>query len=201
MTFGQIIKKLRHSANMTQEQLAEILSLSGQAVSRWENDIAMPDISVIPALANLFDVSCDYLLGVDISKKEEKVEEIIKRAEQCSAGQNKAATDIIREGLKEYPRSYRLMYYLLLYLDLYIQECSKEKLPDLLKESVYFGEQILNNCTEETIRFGTIHYLCQSYTKMGEIDKAKKLALSTGYRNKSKSSNHAFPNFSRNRTV
>ena len=40
MTFGQIIKKLRRDADMTQERLAEVLSVSAQAVSRWETDTA-----------------------------------------------------------------------------------------------------------------------------------------------------------------
>lgn len=65
MSFGKTIKKLRHDADMTQEKLAELLSISPQAVSRWETDIAMPDISLLPPLANLFGVTTDYLLGMD----------------------------------------------------------------------------------------------------------------------------------------
>ena len=63
MTFGQTIKVLRKEANMTQESLAELLSISPQAVSRWETDAAMPDISLLPPLANLFNVTTDYILG------------------------------------------------------------------------------------------------------------------------------------------
>lgn len=48
MSFGNIIKKLRSDRNMTQEQLAEVLSISAQAVSRWETNIALPDISLLP---------------------------------------------------------------------------------------------------------------------------------------------------------
>ncbi|MDE7281801.1 MAG: helix-turn-helix transcriptional regulator, partial [Ruminiclostridium sp.] len=70
MTFGQTIKKLRHDRSMTQEKLAELLSISPQAVSRWETDIAMPDISLLPPLANLFDVTTDYLLGMDTYQKD-----------------------------------------------------------------------------------------------------------------------------------
>ena len=62
MSFGQIIKKLRREADMTQERLAELLSVSAQAVSRWENDSAMPDVSLLAPLANLFHVTTDYLL-------------------------------------------------------------------------------------------------------------------------------------------
>ncbi len=70
MTFGQKIKKLRHEANMTQETLAELLSISPQAVSRWETDIAMPDISLFPPLANLFHTTTDYLLGMENYQKD-----------------------------------------------------------------------------------------------------------------------------------
>ena len=70
MTFGQTIKKLRKEANMTQENLAELLSISPQAVSRWETDVAMPDISLLPPLANLFDVTTDYLLGMETYQKD-----------------------------------------------------------------------------------------------------------------------------------
>ena len=70
MSFGQTIKKLRRNADMTQEQLAELLSISPQAVSRWETDVAMPDISLLPPLANLFDVTTDFLLGMDTYQKD-----------------------------------------------------------------------------------------------------------------------------------
>ena len=65
MTFGKIMKDLRRNANMTQEKLAEILNISPQAVSRWETDAAMPDISLLPPIANLFHVTTDYLLCMD----------------------------------------------------------------------------------------------------------------------------------------
>ena len=69
MTLGQRIKSLRKQENITQERLAELLSVSPQAVSRWETDVAMPDISLLPALANLFRVSTDYILGMEDYQK------------------------------------------------------------------------------------------------------------------------------------
>jgi len=70
MKFGQTIKSLRREANMTQENLAELLSISPQAISRWETDAAMPDISLLPPLANLFNVTTDYLLGMETYQKD-----------------------------------------------------------------------------------------------------------------------------------
>ncbi len=70
MSFGDKIKTLRRQSNYTQEKLAELLSISPQAVSRWETDVAMPDISLLPPIANLFGVSTDYLLGMDSYQKD-----------------------------------------------------------------------------------------------------------------------------------
>lgn len=59
MSFGKTIKNLRRKHDMTQERLADALSISPQAVSRWETDMAMPDISLIAPLCNLFHVTAD----------------------------------------------------------------------------------------------------------------------------------------------
>ena len=62
MSFGEVLKELRKEANMTQEQLAQRLAISPQAVSRWETGFAMPDISLIVPIAEVFEVSTDMLL-------------------------------------------------------------------------------------------------------------------------------------------
>lgn len=63
-TIGKRIMTLRKSRGWTQEQLAEKLGVSGQAVSKWENDVSCPDISLLPKLAEVFQVTTDSLLGV-----------------------------------------------------------------------------------------------------------------------------------------
>lgn len=65
MTIGKKIMSLRKEAGLTQEQLAEKLGISPQAVSKWENGISCPDISILPTLASLFHVTVDDLLGVE----------------------------------------------------------------------------------------------------------------------------------------
>ncbi|HBN86148.1 MAG TPA: XRE family transcriptional regulator, partial [Clostridiales bacterium] len=74
---GIKIKVLRKRMNITQEDLAERLGVSFQAVSKWETNAAYPDISMFPVLANFFNVTTDELLGVDLSKKKEKIAGII----------------------------------------------------------------------------------------------------------------------------
>lgn len=63
-TLGKRIAALRKEKGMTQEQLAEKVGVSAQAVSKWENDISCPDITLLPLLGDLFGVSVDELLGV-----------------------------------------------------------------------------------------------------------------------------------------
>lgn len=58
------IKQLRKAKNITQKELAEYLHVSFQTVSKWENGIAMPDISYLPALAMYFEVDVEVVLGM-----------------------------------------------------------------------------------------------------------------------------------------
>lgn len=62
MTFGEKLQRLRQRAGMSQDALAEKLNVSRQAVSRWERDETMPETDKVVLLADLFDVTTDYLL-------------------------------------------------------------------------------------------------------------------------------------------
>ena len=62
MMIGEAIKKRRTLLKLTQEELAEQLNVTPQAVSRWENDISLPDITLVPRIAGVLKISCDDLL-------------------------------------------------------------------------------------------------------------------------------------------
>lgn len=62
MTFGEKLKQARTQAGLTQEQLAETISVSRSAVAKWESDKGLPDIENLRAIAQLLHVSVDYLL-------------------------------------------------------------------------------------------------------------------------------------------
>ncbi len=68
MTFGEKLSKFRKENNYTQEQLAEILGVSRQSVSKWESDIAYPETDKLICLARLFKCSTDYFLMYDSEK-------------------------------------------------------------------------------------------------------------------------------------
>lgn len=62
MTFGEKLKVLRKEKGYSQEEFAELLHVSRQAVSKWESDRGMPEINTILQISNMFDVTLDYLL-------------------------------------------------------------------------------------------------------------------------------------------
>ena len=69
MTFGEKLSRLRKENNYTQEQLADILCVSRQSVSKWESDIAYPETAKLIEIGRLFDCSMDYLLKEEIIER------------------------------------------------------------------------------------------------------------------------------------
>ncbi len=70
MTFGEKLSRLRKEYNYTQEQLADILEVSRQSVSKWESDIAYPETEKLVRLGKLFHCSMDYLLNEEVTERQ-----------------------------------------------------------------------------------------------------------------------------------
>jgi len=64
-TLGSRIAENRKKSGITQDQLAEHMNVSPQAVSKWENDLSCPDISLLPQLADYFNITIDELMRGD----------------------------------------------------------------------------------------------------------------------------------------
>ena len=176
MSFGKTIKKLRREREMTQEQLAEILSISPQAVSRWETDVAMPDISLIAPLCNLFNITSDELLEIHLAQKQEHIKAICDEAEKhLQRGYLDEARNILENGLKKYPDNIELIYQLM-FLSFWQRNSTGDS--KYIDEAIKWGEQILKRSTEDHQRHGAIQILCYVYRDAGRIDEAIKLAKS-----------------------
>ena len=178
MNIGEIIKKLRKQKDMTQEQLAEYLNISPQAVSRWEINSTLPDIALIPALANIFDVSADVLLGIDVENKEKQIENIICCAEKHRKTDCEKAIFTLREGLKDYPNSYKIMECLMSCIGEVKREKTADEASILTNEIIKLGEKILAECTDDICRLRTLSNLCYVYStpEAGMTEKAIELA-------------------------
>lgn len=70
MTLGEKLSKLRKEYNYTQEQLADILGVTRQSISKWESDIAYPETDKLIKMGKLFECSMDYLFNEDITEKQ-----------------------------------------------------------------------------------------------------------------------------------
>lgn len=92
MTVGEKITKLRKEQNLTQEQLAEILKVSRQSVSKWEHDSAYPDTEKLIKIGKIFDCSLDYLLK----------EELEQMDVNLAAAKEDAGYDKMRAGMLTY---------------------------------------------------------------------------------------------------
>ena len=84
MTLGKRIAENRKKLGLTQDQLAEKLGLTAQAVSKWENDQSCPDITMLPKLAEIFDITTDELLGREVPPKVHTAE-VVHDDEESSA--------------------------------------------------------------------------------------------------------------------
>lgn len=114
---GQIIKRLRKERNLTQEEFAEQLNISAQAISKWENSTSMPDVSLIVPIANLFGVSTDILFGMDSTDHEKEInirlKEIYEIYDGCKDGEEgSTALTILKkyqDALRVYPNNITLL--------------------------------------------------------------------------------------------
>lgn len=85
MEIGDRIKNERKKRNISQQQLADYLNISRQAVSRWENNISLPDLNTLVLIAKYFDLKLEYftediILERTEESKEELIEELIEES-------------------------------------------------------------------------------------------------------------------------
>ena len=101
---SQNIKRFRLQKNLTQEELADFLHLTPQSVSKWERGETLPDVTLLPALANVFETSVDLLLGMDTIRAAETKYAIHKEAnEYMHTHHLVSAETVYRDALLIYP--------------------------------------------------------------------------------------------------
>ena len=91
--FSEVFKALRKEKGLTQEQIAEILGVSPQAVSRWENSSTFPDVTLLPQIASYFGTTVDELLGITKICKMQKL--------LCIQGMWQKSFDTVNEYLED----------------------------------------------------------------------------------------------------
>lgn len=165
-TIGQIIKELRRQKGITQEELAEMMYVTPQAISKWERDVGYPDITQLVPLADAFGVSTDVLLNheggeqdVDIEKYREKSFELAHK------GLIDERISLWREAIQKYPRSYVCLYNLAdaIWSTLHRNKYSNEAKEANAKETVAICERIVKECKDNDIRSSALQLLVYTY--------------------------------------
>ncbi len=110
LNIGMNIKRLRLAKGLTQEQLAELLTISTAAVSKWEAKNTYPDITMLFPLAEIFGVTVDELLGYDEAKAKADVDKILAEYQRMYVeGRFAEGKELIVNARKKYPHDYRIM--------------------------------------------------------------------------------------------
>lgn len=167
---GEKIKELRKRDGRKQEDLANALGVTPQAVSRWESNGGYPDMSMIPAIANYFHITIDTLFGYN-NDRDTKIKNNVKKANQLLEGND--LTECIRftkNALEEFPANAELQMCLAYALKLKgLQEADKPNM--YLDEAATLYEEL------STQNKNVIISLLDTYSLMGEYEKAEKKAL------------------------
>ena len=160
------LKKMRIIKNFTQEDIAEFLGITPQSISKWERGESYPDITFLPALANIFETSIDVLIGMDTIRAEETLWNIHNNATECQRNGNyDAAESIYRDALRMYPNKPEMILGL----------SSVLALQGKTHEAIEFMERGLPLSSNEKQKATIRAILCFLYLKCGQTDKAKSL--------------------------
>lgn len=196
LKIGDRIREMRKKAGRTQEEMASVLGVTPQAVSKWESMNGYPDMETIPALANYFGVTIDALFGYD-GERERRVKEICDRADRMLNMQEEIeeCVAVLREAVQEFPANADLLVrlgYALHYLGwkIYGAVCYSDQdhpngVPDTKyhrknqywTEAAAIFERTLDMNLSVPDRETVIPILLNIYSERGETDKAERLAL------------------------
>lgn len=195
---GEQIKAFRRRDGRTQEDLANALGVTAQAVSRWEKGICYPDMELMPPMANYFGVAIDELFGYD-DKRSQRIDALADQILQMNAENNgvdvsmDSCIRMSREALIEFPGNEKLTYCLasVLYNAGYVRYgeyhlideegysvydvCRHREYAEW-QEAIKLYEKLLDTVSGSKLRYNVIRELMQLYLNVGEREKAMAIA-------------------------
>lgn len=172
LNIGITIRRLRQENGITQEELANAIGVTAQAVSKWERVEGYPDITLLPDIAAFFDVTLDTICGIDENQKRKEIASILQMTVNASYAEG---VRIAREGLDRFPHSFRLKKNLATALT----GCTAKWIPpkEVLEEVIRIYEDIIQHCTDLQLRNSAVLELSQVYALANDHEKAKHTVL------------------------
>lgn len=162
MNIGNKIKVLRKEKGVTQEELANNVGVSFQAVSKWENNIALPDITLLPILAEYFGVSMDELFDFSLREAEAEIKKIVNEAAEFRENDPTKSRRILEDGMKKHPGNDILLNNLL-----YVLNYNEN--PD---ETIRIASALTEKAEDE-VRYDALRFLAYAYKAKGDLKSTK----------------------------
>ncbi|MCL2401194.1 MAG: helix-turn-helix domain-containing protein [Oscillospiraceae bacterium] len=180
MHIAENLRRMRRECDLTQEELANFIGVSFQAISKWERGDGYPDITFLPALANFFETTVDTLLGMDKMHCKDEIEKVLAANDAMFPdGRVEERINMLRGALQRYPGSYELWSVLAHALTFsYADEEAKEH---NTKEAIEICERILLRCMDNAIRNKAQSALCYLYYESGQRERALESAKQLPY--------------------
>ncbi|MDE6031386.1 MAG: helix-turn-helix domain-containing protein [Oscillospiraceae bacterium] len=175
---GETLKKQRKLRELTQEQLADILGVSFQSVSKWERNEGYPDIEMLPVIANYFGITVDELMGMDRIRDTSETDKILEAVqENASRGAIEENIAILEEAVKRFPNNYTILAEYAHYLTFVNWDRGGEAFKRNCLKAIEIEERILSECTDAKIRNDIQAKLCYDYQNAGQHEKAVEAAM------------------------
>lgn len=174
---GENLKKQRKLKELTQEQLADILGVSFQAVSKWERGEGYPDIEMLLTIAEYFGITTDELIGINNVREAADAEKILEQQkENMSKGLIGENIELLAEAVKVHPNNYELLAQYAMNLAFFAVGYQSEEYRQNNRKAAVIAERILAECTDTKIRNRVQAELCNYYQNSGEATKALEAA-------------------------
>ncbi|MBE6676466.1 MAG: helix-turn-helix transcriptional regulator [Ruminococcaceae bacterium] len=197
LDIGQKIRELRRRDRRTQEELAQAIGVTSQAVSRWEANGGYPDMEMIPSIANYFGISIDELFGYH-NERSQRIDELVAKIDTMNFQNNGVNINIdecialARNALIEFPGNEKLMLCLasVLYNAGYVRygeyhltdadgydvlDVEKHRTYAEWKEAISLYEKLLKTIENGALRHRAVCELTQLYLNVGEHTRALEL--------------------------
>ena len=175
LSIADNLKRLRRGRNLTQEELGNILGVSGQAVSKWECGTGIPDLPLLIAAASFFGVSLDDLIGMNELRSRERRDALMEKAEVLSVNNCHAeAIPLLREAVSLFPDDWEALNRL-------ASEMRHSGSPEDLGEAIRLYERAASLEPPWNLSGVTEKQICMTLGQMGKkeeaVERAKKLRL------------------------
>lgn len=170
MSLGTNIKRLRIEHNMTQEDLAVFLNTTVKSVSRWENEVTYPDISLLPLLANVFEITVDELLDVEKVKMDEYIKSLLKKELLLERNNDfNGLLNLWKEAYNKFPNNENIS----------VSYVNAMSMINVIKSKVVYNneiveicERLINKSINHLIKDQAIENLVGLYTMLDNTEKA-----------------------------